>query len=116
MSRAHRLIAALLAEAILVAAPVAASTLFDPALRFRELPTEHFVIYFHQGEERLARHLAAIADDTWRALRPPLGVVPPPLTRVVVAGQTDLWHGYATPLPPARIVIHPAWPPATALS
>src|SRR5260370_39637624 len=99
MSRAHRLIAALLAEAILVAAPVAASTLFDPALRFRELPTEHFVIDFHQGEERLARHLATIAQDTWRALRPPLGAVPPPLTRVGLAGHTEPWNGYATPLP-----------------
>ena len=36
----------------------AAST-FDPALRFRVLPTDHFIIYFHQGEERLARRLAA---------------------------------------------------------
>ena len=23
------------------------ASLFDPALRFRSLPTEHFVIYFH---------------------------------------------------------------------
>ncbi|HEV2986365.1 MAG TPA: hypothetical protein VGX46_18335, partial [Vicinamibacterales bacterium] len=116
MSRVHRLIAALLAEAILVTAPVAASTLFDPALRFRQLPTEHFIVYFHQGEERLARHLAAIAEDTWRALRPPLGVVPPPLTRVVLADQTELWNGYATPLPRDTIVLYAVWPAGTDLS
>src|SRR3989442_10480613 len=25
---------------------------FDPAFRFRQIATEHFVIYFHAGEER----------------------------------------------------------------
>jgi len=41
----------------------------------RALSTEHFVVYFHQGEDRLARHLAAIAEETWRTLRQPLGPV-----------------------------------------
>ena len=51
---------------------------FDPALRFRTLPTEHFVIYFHQGEERLAARLARIAEETWQPLQPALGVPMPP--------------------------------------
>src|SRR5213080_2348512 len=36
----------------------------DPALGFRVLPTEHFVIYFHQGEDASARRLATIAEET----------------------------------------------------
>jgi len=116
MLRAHRPIAALVASAILVAAPLRASSLFDPALRFRELPTAHFVVYFHQGEDRLALRLAEIAEDTWRALRPSLGIVPPALTRVVLADQTELWNGYATPLPRDTIVLYAVWPAGSDLA
>src|SRR5262245_45582388 len=58
-------IAALLASALLGAASANAASLFDPALRFRQLQTEHFVIYFHQGEGRLAQRLGSIAEETW---------------------------------------------------
>ena len=80
------------------------------------MPTEHFVIYFHQGEEGLAGRLAAIAEDTWRALRPPLGVTPPPLTRVVLADQTELWNGYATALPRDTVVLYAVWPRGSDLA
>ncbi len=93
-----------------VVANASASTLFDPALRFRMLPTEHFIIYFHQGEARLAARLAVIAEDTWHALQPPLGVRPPRLTQVVLADQTELANGYATPFPLDTIVIYAVWP------
>jgi len=109
-------IAALLASALLSAASADAASLFDPALRFRHLPTEHFVIYFHQGEERLAQRLAAIAEETWHAMEPRFRVSPPRLTRVVLADQTELWNGYATPLPRDTIVIYAVWPPGTDLA
>jgi Tol biopolymer transport system component len=109
-------IAGLLASALLSAASADAASLFDPTLRFRQLPTEHFVIYFHQGEERLARRLAAIAEETWRALQPRFSISPPALTRVVLADQTELWNGYATPLPRDTIVIYAVWPPGSDLA
>ena len=59
------------AAAILLGTPLHAATLFDPALHFRMRSTEHFVIYYHQGEEQLARRLGPIAEETWRALRQP---------------------------------------------
>ncbi len=96
--------------AVVCAAARPSAQVFDPALRFRELPTEHFVIYFHRGEERIAQRLAAIAEETWRALEKPLGVTPPRLTHVVLADQTESANGYATPLPYDTIVIYPAWP------
>jgi hypothetical protein len=100
-----------LVSALLCAASAArGASLFDPALRFRVLPTEHFVIYFHQGAQPLAERLAPIAEETWRALQRPLGVTPPPRTHVVLADQTELANGYATPLPRDTIVIFTTWP------
>jgi len=45
----RRLISAALL--LVLAAPAGAASSFDPRYRFRQLPTEHFIIYFHQGEE-----------------------------------------------------------------
>jgi Tol biopolymer transport system component len=90
-----------------------AASLYDPALRFRALPTEHFVIYFHQGEDALARRLAAIAEETWRVLQRPLGVVPPKRTHVVLVDQTELANGWANPLPYDTIMVTAVWPPGS---
>ena len=87
-----------------------AASLFDPAFRFRALPTEHFVIYFHQGEDRLAQRLARIAEETWLALERPLGLTPPRRTRVVLADQTELFNGYATPVPYDTVVLYAVTP------
>src|SRR5436305_5260911 len=92
-----------------------AASLFDPALRFRTLPTEHFVIYFHQDEERLARRLAAIAEETWHTLGQPFQIAPPRRTRVVLADQTEIFNGYATPLPLDTIVIYSVAPSGSGL-
>jgi hypothetical protein len=106
---------ALIAPAILLLAGAGAGTasgasLFDPALRFRSLPTEHFVIYFHQGEDVLAQRLARIAEDAWRALERPLGLTPPRRTRVVLADQTEQFNGYATPIPYNTVVLYAVTP------
>ncbi len=108
-------IAALVASALLGAATANAASLFDPSLRFRQLRTEHFVIYFHQGEGRLAQRLGSVAEETWHLLRPRVSLSPPALTRVILADQTELWNGYATPLPRDTIVIYPVWPSGSEL-
>src|SRR6185295_3946298 len=95
---------------LLFAGTASAARLFDPALRFRMMPTEHFIIYFHQGEESLAQRLAVIAEEAWRALQRPLGVLRPRRTQVVLADQTELANGYATPLPYDTIVIYSVSP------
>ncbi len=110
MLRARRLTALLLISLVAHAVPLAAASLFDPALRFRMLRTEHFVIYFHQGEDRLAGRLAWIAEDTWTTLRRSLGRTPPLRTHVVIADQAEAANGYATPLPRDTVVITAAWP------
>src|SRR5262245_7007903 len=114
MFRGRRLTLALLVSvAALSAAAAGAATRFDPALRFRVLRTEHFLIYFHQNADHLAQRLSVVAEDTWRALPQPLGVRPPRLTHVVLADQADLSNGYATPLPYDTIVIYTTAPPGS---
>jgi len=108
-----RALTASLAVLLAVAAGTAhAASRFDPALRFRVLRTPHFLIYFHQGEDRMARRLMTIAEETWGALQGPLGVQPPPLTHVVLADQTEFANGFATPLPYDTIVVYTVWPSA----
>ena len=79
-------------------------------LRFRTLSTQHFIIYYHQGEDRLAQRLAPIAEDTWQQLRQPLGATPPARTHVVLVDETELANGSASPLPYNTIVMTAAWP------
>jgi hypothetical protein len=83
---------------------------FDPLYRFRALPTEHFTIYFHQGEDALADRLARIAEETWQSLDRSLGRPPSRRTHVILVDQTDLANGWATPLPRDTIAIFAAWP------
>jgi WD40 repeat protein len=89
---------------------VQAASVFDPVFRFRTLSTEHFLLYFHQGEDRLAARLAVIAEDTWQKLSVPLGRTPPALTHVVLMDQTEFANGSATPLPYDTIVVTAVWP------
>ena len=95
---------------LLWATPAPAASLVDPLYRFRRLPTEHFVVYFHQGEDHLAARLAVVAEDTWHKLERPLGTRPPPLTHVVLVDQTEVSNGFAFPLPRNTILINAVWP------
>jgi hypothetical protein len=95
------------------ATPVRAQSLYDPALHFRTITTEHFVLYFHQGEETYARRLATIAEETWRTLKGLLGPSPPARTHVVLVDQTELANGSATPVPFDTIVVTATWPPGS---
>jgi len=112
VNSASRPIGALVAAAIAVvcASSSASAQVFDPHPRFRQLPTEHFVLYFHQGEDQLAQRLARIAEETWRVLEEPLGLAPPRRTRVVLADQTELFNGYATPVPYDTVVLYAVTP------
>ena len=110
MSRVWRLTALLLISLACRAPDLSAATLFDPALRFRVIATEHFIIYFHQGEEHLAGRLANIAESTWATLVRTFERLPPPVTHVVLVDQWDTANGYATPLPRNTVVIAASWP------
>ena len=87
---------------VLAAAPLEAASRFDPALRFRSTATEHFTIYFHRGEERLAARLALIAEDVRRSLEPTLGLPRQRRTHVVEHDDEHIrcigskaWRGFS---------------------
>src|SRR5262245_12597468 len=94
----------------MAAARAEATSFYDPRLRFRGLTTEHFAIYFHQGEAAMASRLAAIAEETWHAVRAQMRLEPPARTEVVLVDQTELANGLASPLPYDTIVVTAAWP------
>src|SRR5262245_23755489 len=95
----------------LLASSADAAARYDPRLRFQTVRTPHFVILFHQGEERLAQRLAVIAEETHATLGPRFGGRSDIRTYVILVDQNDDSNGSATPLPYNTIEIA-AIPPA----
>lgn len=87
-----------------------AAGLVDPRFHFRQLRTPHFVIYFHQGEEPLARRLASLVESVRDGVAASLGGSALPLTHVVLADQSEQANGWATPLPRDIVFLHAAAP------
>src|SRR5580765_2897477 len=98
---------------LMVAMCADAASLLDPAFNFRTLRTEHFIIYFHQGEDHLAGRLASIAEEEWPLVGRALGVTAPRRTHVILADQSELANGWATPLPYDLIFVTAAAPPGS---
>jgi hypothetical protein len=105
--RARAAVLALAAIAWPMAA--AASTRYDPRLRFRTIATARFDIHFHQGEDALARRLARIAEETATELDASLGPARGRV-QVILVDQTDLANGWASPVPYNTIEITAAAP------
>jgi len=102
--------AILIAFLVCVGSVARGATVVDPALRFQRLTTEHFVVYFHRGEERTAQRLAVIAEETWRALQQAFGIEPPGRTQVLLVDQSELANGSASPVPYNTILVTASWP------
>ena len=100
MSRHRRVLAAACALACFVsAAATEAAGRYHPRLRFRELRTPHFTIYYHQGEARLAARLAAIAEEVRGELSRRTALDAPAHVHVVLVDQSDVANGWSTPVP-----------------
>lgn len=109
-SRAGIAAGAAILYGFLVAAAAQGATLFDPAHHYRSIATAHFVIYFHQGEDAMAARLAGIAEETWTRLAATFETTPPARTRVVLADDSELANGAATPVPYDIVVVTATWP------
>ncbi len=90
---------AVLAALLAAGTPATAAARYDPALRFRTLTTAHFVIYFHQGEEAVARRFAPMAEQVYATLTARLLTGPAGRTHVILVDQDDTANGWANPLP-----------------
>lgn len=71
---------------------------YDPRLQFRVLSTARADIYFHQGEDALARRLARIVDEVVPVVDARIGA-PRGRLRVILVDQTDESNGWATVVP-----------------
>lgn len=99
-----------LAAGVLLLSSGRAAAQYQPHLRFRVLATEHFRIYYHQGQEPLARRLAAVAESVRSTLPSRVRLGAPPLTHVVLANQDDDANGWATPVPYCIVSVRAIWP------
>jgi hypothetical protein len=87
----------------------AAANRYDPRLRFRSIETRRFTVHFHQGEEAIARRLAAIAEDVADQVARELGT-PNGRVHVILVDQHDVSNGWANPVPYNVIEISAAAP------
>jgi Tol biopolymer transport system component len=103
--------AGLTAAALLYASVSAASTRYDPRLRFQTISTPRFDIHFHQGEDALAQRLARIVEEVASTIDGGLGPASGRV-QIILVDQHDLSNGWATPVPYNTIEITAAAPPA----
>jgi len=102
----HRLVPSILLLALVFFVPGAEAARLDPRLSWQTLETEHFIVLFHPGAEKLAPTAAAIAEEAHAQLAPELHWAPWEKTRIVLADVADAPNGMATPMPFNRIVIY----------
>jgi Omp85 superfamily domain/WD40-like Beta Propeller Repeat len=72
---------------------------YDPTLTFKSIVTTHFIVHFHQGEERLASRLAHIAERVHDAVVRARSHAPTRRTHIILADQNDNANGSATVVP-----------------
>jgi hypothetical protein len=114
MSSARALGSVLVLLCWCAASPAWAANRYDPKLRFRTIRTAHFDVHAHQGEEAMARRLAAMVERVRKTFEPVLGV-PRGRVQVILVDQTDLSNGWATPAPYNAIEITAVPPSAETL-
>ena len=72
---------------------------YDPRLQFRVLATDRADIYFHNGEDDLARRLARVIAEVAPEVDRRMGGTPKGRLRVILVDQTDVSNGWATVVP-----------------
>lgn len=82
------------------------ATQYHPGLKWKEIQTEHFIIYFHQGEEEHAQYLANLAEKIHGKLTSYFPWKPEGKTRVILFDGFDISNAYSTPIPHNLIGIH----------
>ncbi len=89
----------MLAAAIWCLTRVANAGPYDPTFLFKSIVTPHFIVHFHQGEERLAARMAWIAERVHDAVSRSTTHTPRRRTHIVLVDQNDYANGSATVVP-----------------
>jgi len=83
---------------LLIVSTTGAGT-YDWRLQWSTLETEHFDIYYHEGEEDLAARTAGISESIHAELSALFGWTPKRRTQVVLVDSSDEANAMATPFP-----------------
>lgn len=86
---------------------------YHASFDFRTLSIGRFDIYFHQGEDAMARRLARIVEEVAPAVDRRLGA-PRGRVRIILVDQTDVSNGWATVVPYNLIEIAAVPPPSAS--
>jgi hypothetical protein len=82
----------------------------DPWRVWRELETDHFIIYYWQPLDEAARRVGVVAERVHRSLAPALDHVPSEKTLIFLADDTDGANGFAGVLPRNAIQLYATGP------
>ena len=82
----------------------------DPTRVYRTIDSDHFVIYYYEPLDDVARRLAVVAERAHRTLAPALDHLPDGKTIVVLVDDTDSANGFASVLPRNAIQIFATGP------
>ncbi|MEK7357377.1 MAG: hypothetical protein AAB250_13075, partial [Bdellovibrionota bacterium] len=81
----------------------------DPAIEWKQIETEHFLIIFDSRQQSLGEMYARQAEQAFAAVSPSFGVWPK-RTVIVVDDTTDVSNGFATAFPTPTITAFPVLP------
>jgi len=96
---------ALLVTVFLWCCDASAALNHDPSLHWRTLTTPHFLVHYYDGEETVARQIAAFAERAHLRLSEYFQWTPLEPTEIVVTDRYDFGLGTASPYPANRMVL-----------
>lgn len=82
----------------------------DPDRVYKTVETDHFIIYYWEPLDDVARRVGVVAERAHRVLSPALDKVPTEKTVVLLADDTDSANGFATTLPRNMIQLYATGP------
>ncbi|MGE0548544.1 MAG: hypothetical protein AB7O24_02505 [Kofleriaceae bacterium] len=86
----------------------------DPTLDHKTLESEHFIVYYYEPLEDVARRVAVVAERAHRTLAPALDHRPEDKTIIVLVDDTDSANGFAGVLPRNAIQLFATAPSAVS--
>lgn len=87
------------------------SASFDPAQKWRQIKSKHFMVYYHDDIEEVAQRVAHLADEAHSILSPKYNWKPLGRTAIVLTDTLDDPNGFATVLPYHSMFIRVTAPP-----
>nr|HEX4314260.1 hypothetical protein [Kofleriaceae bacterium] len=95
---------------VLVAVAATRAHAGDPLRVYKELETEHFIIFYWEPLDDAARRVGVVAERAHRSLAPALDHVPDTKTIIFLADDTDDANGFAGVLPRNAIQLYATGP------